>query len=164
MGRIVADRVQETSTTTGVGAYTLSGATIGFRTATSVCATGDTFSYHAEDVDVAGRLLGGWETGLGTWTTGGILARTTIYASSNSNSAVSWVAGTRKVSLSLTATASLGSTTITGPVSAFIYYNPTNVTSDMVLMAGVNAMWAGPITINNGATLTIPDGTTLTIV
>jgi hypothetical protein len=100
MARIVADRVLETSTTTGPGSYTLAGTINGYRTAGSVCANGDTFTYYAEDVDINGRPLGGWETGLGTWSTGNILARTTVYASSNAGAAVSWAAGIRRIALS----------------------------------------------------------------
>lgn len=117
MALIVADRVQETSTTTGVGAFTLLGATTGYRAASTVCANGSTFTYYAEDIDVSGRPIGDWETGLGTWGTGNILTRTTIYASSNANAAVNWAAGTRRIGLSLVSQASLGPTTIGGSVT-----------------------------------------------
>lgn len=99
------DRVLETSTTTGVGAYTLAGAVAGYRAASAVAANLDTIYYYAEDVDTNGVPLGGWETGLGTWGTGSILTRTTIHASSNANAAVSWAAGTRRIALALTAAA-----------------------------------------------------------
>lgn len=114
MARIVADRVLESSTTTGTGSYTLAGAVLGYRAASAVCANGDTFTYFAEEVNVNGVANGGWEIGLGTWGTGGILARTTVYSSSNANAAVSWTAGTRRIGLSLVSAASLGNTTITG--------------------------------------------------
>jgi hypothetical protein len=117
MALIVADRIQETSTTTGNGALTLLGATTGYRAASTVCANGDTFTYYAEDVDVSGRPLGGWETGLGTWGTGNILTRTTIYASSNAGAAVVWAAGTRKIGLGLVANAAIGNTTVTGTLA-----------------------------------------------
>lgn len=105
MALIIADRVLETSTTTGTGAYTLAGAVLGYRAASAVCANGDTFYYYAEDVDVSGVPSGGWETGIGTWGTGSILTRTTVHASSNANSAVNWAAGTRRIALGLTAAA-----------------------------------------------------------
>jgi hypothetical protein len=98
------DRVLETSTTVGTGTYTLDGAMTGYRAASAVCANGDTAYYYAEDVDGNGVPLGSWETGLGTWGTGGTLARTAIHTSSNANAAVNWSAGIRRVSLSLTAT------------------------------------------------------------
>jgi len=118
MALIVADRVQETSTTTGAGAYTLLGATTGYRTAGSVCVPGDTFTYYAEAIDDLGRPTGAWETGLGTWGTGNILTRTTIYASSNAGAAVSWGSGTRKIGLGLVSKAALGPTSITGTLAA----------------------------------------------
>lgn len=111
MAIIVADRVLETSTTVGTGAYTLVGAVTGYRAASTVCINGDTFTYYADDVDAYGRSLGAWETGLGTWGTGGILTRTTVYSSSNANAAVSWAAGTRRIALALVSNASLGPTT-----------------------------------------------------
>jgi len=106
MALIVADRVLESSTTTGSGVLTLAGAVNGdYRAASSVCANGDTFYYYIEGVDTNGNPDGsGWETGLGTWGTGSTLTRTTVHASSNAGSAVSWSAGTRRVAMSLTAT------------------------------------------------------------
>ena len=104
MAKITADRVLETSTTTGAGVLTLAGAITGFRAASTVCVNADTFDYYAEDVDANGTPIGGWETGLGTWGTGNTLTRTTIYASSNAGSAVVWASGTRRVALGVTAT------------------------------------------------------------
>lgn len=96
MPQITADRVKETSTTTGTGSYTLAGAAAGFRAFSAVCANGDTAYYTATDGT-------GWEVGLGTWATGGTLARTRIIASSNAGAAVSWAAGTRDVFLTAAA-------------------------------------------------------------
>src|SRR6185312_16398362 len=91
-GPIFIDRVQESSTTTGTGTYTLAGATTGFQ-AWSVVGNGNTAYYMATDGT-------GWEVGLGTYASSGTtLARTTILASSNANAAVSWLAGTRTISL-----------------------------------------------------------------
>lgn len=102
MTHIVADRVVEISTTIGTSPYVLLGLVTGYRTASSVCTNGDTFEYYAEDIDANGALTGAWETGLGTWSTGNILARTTIYASSNLNNAVPWLVGTRRIALAIT--------------------------------------------------------------
>ena len=115
-----ADRALETSTTTSTGTYTLAGAVTGYQTLSAAvgAVNGTTGYYYAEDVDTNGVPLGGWETGLGTWATGGTLARTTIHTSSNANAAVSWAAGTRRVSFALTATA-LNQFTI----SSLIYAN-----------------------------------------
>jgi hypothetical protein len=92
MAFIVADRVQETSTTTGTGSFTLDGAATGFRTFASVLSSADTTYY-----TIAEQGGNNWEVGLGTFTSPSTLARTTILSSSNAGSAVSFAAGTKNV-------------------------------------------------------------------
>jgi len=90
MALVVKDRVQETSTTTGTGTFTLAGAVTGFQ-AFSVIGDGNT-TYYA--------IVGGaeFEVGLGTYTLSGTtLSRTTILESSNGGSAVNFSAGTKNV-------------------------------------------------------------------
>lgn len=90
MQLVYADRVQETSTTTGTGTYTLAGAVTGFQ---SFAAIGDGKSclYVVEDGT-------NWEVGVGTYTSSGTtLSRDRILSSSNGGSAVNWAAGTRNV-------------------------------------------------------------------
>jgi len=72
------------------------GALSGFQ-AFSVIGDGNTCDYVATDGV-------NWEVGLGTYTLAGtLLARTTIYASSNAGAAVNWAAGTRQLSITLPA-------------------------------------------------------------
>lgn len=105
MALIRADRVVETSTTTGTGALTLAGAVAGYRDFDSVMNTSDTCYYSIEAIDSNGVPTGAWETGLGTFnSTGPTLTRTTVHASSNSNAAVSFAAGTKRVFINVTAT------------------------------------------------------------
>lgn len=99
MAHIVADLVCETTTTTGTGALTLAGAVAGHQTFAAVCANGDTVDYCARAVDANGIPTGDWEIGLGTWGTGGILTRTSVIQSSNADAAVSFAAGTKRVSI-----------------------------------------------------------------
>jgi len=90
MQLVYADRVKETSTTTGTGTYTLAGAVTGFQSFAAI-GNGKQCIYVAEDGT-------NWEVGIGTYTSSGTtLARTTILSSSNSNAAVNWAAGTRNV-------------------------------------------------------------------
>jgi hypothetical protein len=42
--------------------------------------------------------------------------------------------------------------------------NPTNVAANYTIRSGHNAMSAGPITINSGVTVTVPSGSTWSIV
>lgn len=96
MALVLADRVKETSTTSGTGTYTLAGATTGFQSF-AVVGTGNTCYYFATDNT-------DWEVGIGTYTASGTtLARTTILASSNSNNAVSWSGAALTIALTLPA-------------------------------------------------------------
>lgn len=91
MALVHADRVKETSTTTGTGTYTLAGAVTDFQSFAAI-GNGNTCYYTAFEAGA------GWEVGIGTYTAAGTtLARTQILASSNSNNAVNWSAGTREI-------------------------------------------------------------------
>jgi hypothetical protein len=90
MPLVLADRVYETTTTTGTGTITLAGAVSGFQSF-SVVGNGNTTYY---------TIAGGteWEVGLGTYTASGtVLSRDSILESSNSGSAVNFSAGTKDV-------------------------------------------------------------------
>lgn len=88
----LADRVKETTTTTGTGTYSLAGAADGYQAFSDAFATTDEVYYCVEDGT-------DWEVGIGTLTTGTpwTLARTSILASSNADAAVNWAAGTKNV-------------------------------------------------------------------
>ncbi len=100
MALVLDDRVKETSTTTGTGTLNLSGAVSGFQTFVAGVGDGNT-TYYA----IVNRDEDEWETGLGTVTdaTTDTLARTTVIASSNSDSAVDFSAGTKDVFVTLPA-------------------------------------------------------------
>lgn len=51
-----------------------------------------------------------------------------------------------------------------GGTNEVFYENDTNVTTDYTITAGKNAMSAGPITVDNGITVTIPVGSEWSIV
>lgn len=103
MALIVADRVLETTTTTGTGALSLAGAVTGFRRFSAVMSTSDTCYYTVFSTDANGNPSGDWECGLGTYSASNTLTRTTPQASSNSGNAVNFGAGTKHVFLSATA-------------------------------------------------------------
>ena len=96
MAFTIADRVKETTTTTGTGTYTLAGAVTGFETFASVGDGNVTYYCCTDGTD--------FEVGVGTYTASGTtLARTTILQSSNSDAAVNWGAGTRTIFCTLPA-------------------------------------------------------------
>ena len=100
MALVINDRVKETSTTTGTGTLNLAGAATGFDTFVAGIATGNT-TYYA----IFNQGTTEWEVGLGTVTdaTPDTLSRTTIYSSSNSDSAVDFASGTKDVFCTLPA-------------------------------------------------------------
>lgn len=102
MAKIFADRVLETTTTTGTGPVTLAGAVTGYQALSDVMSNGDTADYAIIAVDGSGVPTGQWETGLGTYASG-VLTRTTVHASSNSDAAVSFSAGTKRVQIGINA-------------------------------------------------------------
>ena len=119
MALVVADRVKETTTTTGTGAITLAGATTNFVTFSSVLSNGDT-TYYAI-VDDANT---DFEVGLGTYaSSGNTLTRTTVLASTNSGSAVNLSAGSKEVFITYPADKSVnrdasGNVSVSGGVTA----------------------------------------------
>ena len=92
MALVLADRVRDTTTTTGTGTVTLSGtAPTGYQTFGATIGNGNTTYYTIN----AGSQ---WEVGIGTYSsTGPTLARTTVLASSNSGSLVDFSTGTKDV-------------------------------------------------------------------
>lgn len=88
-----SDLVEQKTTTTGTVAYVVSSTVPGRRTFTSAFVNGDAYIPYVVTDD-----MGGYECGLGTWTTGTLsLARTVVMASSNAGAAVNWAAGTRRI-------------------------------------------------------------------
>jgi hypothetical protein len=76
MALVVADRVQETSVTSGTGTLTLAGATAGFQTFSTAIGNGNTTFYTIFD-----STAYDWEVGIGT-VGAGTLARTTVLSNS----------------------------------------------------------------------------------
>lgn len=99
---LFADRVKESTTTTGTGTVNLGGAAAGFQTFVSGIGTANQ-CYYA----IVQQVPGDWEVGIGTVTSGSpdTLSRTTVYASSNSGSLVNFGAGTKDVFVTIPAQA-----------------------------------------------------------
>lgn len=92
MALVLADRVRETTTTVGTGPIALAGAATGYQSF-SVIGNGNTTYYC-----IAGQGTSEWEVGIGTYASSGtILSRTTILASSNGGLIVNFSSGTKDV-------------------------------------------------------------------
>lgn len=89
-----ADRVSDSTTSTGTGSITLAGtSSTGFRTFAAGFGTAPVYVEYC----ITDATTGAFEIGVGLFngTTG--LTRETVYASSNSNNLVSFAAGTKTV-------------------------------------------------------------------
>jgi hypothetical protein len=152
MALVLADRVKETTTTTGTGTVTLLGAATGFQ---SFAAIGNgNITYYT----IAGQTGSEWEVGIGTYTSAGtLLARTTVLSSSNGGSLVNFSAGTKDVFCTYPSSKS-----VTG--SQGYAENDATISANQTITTGRNAMSAGPITIATSVTVTVPTGSTWTVV
>lgn len=123
MSHIVADRVKETTTTTGTGNVTLAGAVTAFRAFSAVMANNDTCFY-----SIAHQSASEWEVGLGTFVSATpALARTTVIASSNAGSAVNFSAGTKDVFITSPAVGQGWGVLTVAPSTDQNDYNPTGL-------------------------------------
>lgn len=154
MALVVADRVKETTTTTGTGTVTLAGASTGYQ---SFAAVGDgNTTYYC----IAGQGTAEWEVGIGTYTASGTtLSRDTIFASSNSGSAVSFSAGTKDVFVTQPAeravyTDGSGVTSQSGAV----YIGKDTTSADVLIGSGENGFSVGPVNIASGTSITVAAG------
>lgn len=119
----IADRVQETTSTTGTGSLTLTGAPLGFSTFLSA------FGASSKVVPYAiTTATGEWEVGIGTYNGSTTLSRDTVTASSNSNALVNFGAGEKNVFVNASsfllkqALPGDGSQAVVGPIeSSFLF-------------------------------------------
>jgi len=164
MALVLADRVKETTTTTGTGTITLGGASTGFQSF-AVVGNANTTYY-----TIAAQIGNEWEVGIGTYTASGTtLARTTVLANSSGTqpTALSFSAGTKDVFVtypagkSINLDASGNSTALGVPVSATL----TNATG-LPISTGVSGLGTGiatflgtPSSANLAAAVTNETGT-----
>jgi len=164
MALVLADRVKESTTTTGTGTVTLLGAAPGFQSFAAVGNANTTY------YTIAGQTTSEWEVGIGTYTASGTtLARTTVLSNSAGTqpSALSFSAGTKDVFVTYPAGKSVnldasGNATALGvPVSATL----TNATG-LPISTGVSGLGtnvatflATPSSANLAAALTDETGT-----
>ena len=151
---VLVHRAKMSTSTTGTGTITLGSAEDGYQTfAGAGVANADVVRYIIEDGS-------NYEIGTGTYTSSGTTLSRTVSESSNSNNAIN---------LSGSATVFVGATAqdlspLGGGSNKVFFENDTNVTADYTITDGKNAMSAGPITIDNGVTVTVGTGETWTVV
>lgn len=111
MALVLADRVKETTTTTGIGDISLGGAETNFVAFGSALSDGDTTYYAIVDDGNSA-----FEVGIGTYTSGAnTLARTTILSSSNAGSVVNLASGTKTIFITLPAEKAVSTVNLSFP-------------------------------------------------
>jgi|TARA_R100000900_G_C3333403_1_gene163819 hypothetical protein len=160
MAFVINDRVKETTTTTGTGAFALGGAVQGFETFASGIGNSNT-TYYA----IFNPGTTEFEVGLGTLDgDSSDLARTTVISSSNSDSAVSFSAGTKDVFCTMPASkaviedpdndVSIGRNLTIGALLKL----PTNTANKILVADGTSfeeVDMSGDATIASGGALTL---------
>jgi len=164
MALVVADRVRETTTTAGTGTITLAGAVTGFQTF-AVIGNSNTTYY-----TIAGQGTTEFEVGIGTYTSSGTtLSRDTVLSNSLGTTAkINFSAGTKDVFVTYPASKSTyedeGNAVYGGGGSAAIYLNSNTVNINTTVASGYNGMSAGTITVANGITVTVANGSRWVVV
>jgi hypothetical protein len=135
MALVLADRVRETSTTTGTGTITLAGAVYGYQSFSAVGNANQTY------YTIFDQTSGAWEVGIGTYTSSGTtLSRTTVLSSSNGGSLVNFGAGTKDVFVDY-------------PAGRSVYRDTANI---YTVQQAFDALTANSIALTTGTITTAP--------
>lgn len=111
----IADRVRETTTTTGTGTVNLEGAVTGFQLFSAAFSTGTVVYYCISDGT-------NWEIGYGAVTTGSpwTLARTVVLQSTNADALVDFAAGSKDVFCTMPAQAFIAANIVNTPAGNIV--------------------------------------------
>lgn len=135
MALVLADRIKETTATTGTGTVTLAGASTGFQSF-AVIGNGNTTYY---------TISGGaqWEVGIGTYTASGTtLSRDTVLSSSSAGAKVSFSAGTKDVFVTYPADKAISNGYGTLPIANGGTGTTTQFTTGSVVFAGASGVYS----------------------
>lgn len=165
MALVVADRIKETSTTSGTGTLTLAGASDGFRSFADI-GDGNTTYYAIVD-----SVANTWEVGIGTYTASGTtLSRDTVLSnSSGTTSQINFAANSKDVFVTYPAIKAVYEDAVnTASAQQFSAANGillTNqvVSSSFTIPSGYNAISAANIEIASGESVTVSDGSSWVI-
>ena len=146
----LVNRAYVATATTGTGTITLGAVEAGYQTFAAAGVTnGDVVPYTIVDGN-------NWEIGTGTYSSTGPTLTRTPSESSSAGAAIS-LSGTAKVFVTARA-ADFGAT------AGVFYENSTTVSANYTITSGSNAVSAGPVTIADGVTVTVPSGSRWAVV
>jgi hypothetical protein len=152
MALVLADRVLETTTSTGSGTITLAGAEPGYQSFAVVGNANQTYYTIAGDTE--------WEVGIGTYTSSGTaLSRDTVLSSSASGAKVGFSAGQKKVFVTYPSEKSVNfdlSGNITAASGRIINLGAPSLQSDAATKEYVDNMSSAALHIHEAVVLTTP--------
>lgn len=137
MALVLADRVRESSTTSGTGTFTLTGPITGYQSFASAIGVGNTCYYTITNPNTSE-----WEVGIGT-VGSGTLARTTVLSSSDSGSLVTFSTGTKDVF-------------VTYPSEKSVYLDASGNASALGTITSATLTNATGLPLTTGVTGTLP--------
>jgi len=157
MAFVLADRVKETTITTGTGTVTLLGAGTSFVTFSSALSHAVTTYYTIANPDASE-----WETGTGTYNAN-TLARTTVLRSSNSDALVNFSAGNKDVFISYPADKAIfrdanGNVGINTTTPKAPFHIEHTATAYQTIGAGTMGLFGGTSNIAGFINITIQGG------
>ncbi len=142
MALVLADRVLETTTSTGSGTITLAGAKQGYQSFAAVGDGNQTYYTIASQSE--------WEVGIGTYTASGTtLSRDTVLSSSAGGGKVGFSAGTKDVFVTYPSEKSVVNNVLVNETTTSVAYN---------IGTGTNGLSVGPMTITPGSSITVSAG------
>lgn len=143
MALVLADRVLETTTSTGSGTITLAGAKQGYQTFSLAIGDGNQTYY-----TIASQTE--WEVGIGTYTSSGdTLSRDTVLSSSAGGGKVSFSVGTKDVFVTYPSEKSVVNNVLVNETTTSVAYT---------IGTGTNGLSVGPMTITPGNSIVITSG------
>jgi hypothetical protein len=143
MALVLADRVLETTTSTGSGTITLAGAKQGYQTFSLAIGNGNQTYY-----TIASQTE--WEVGIGTYTSSGdTLSRDTVLSSSSGGGKVTFSVGTKDVFVTYPSEKSVVNNVLVNETTTSVGYN---------IGTGTNGLSVGPITVSPGNSITVSSG------
>lgn len=167
MALVLADRVKETTTSTGTTAITLAGASTGYQTFSSAVGNANTTYYTIADQSGAN-----WEVGIGTYTSAGnTLSRDTVLASSNAGALVTFTSGTKDVFVTYPAERALytggplgtpASGTLTNCTFPTLNQNTTGTAAGLSATLAISSGGTGATTLAGAGILTASASNTFT--
>lgn len=141
MALVLADRVLETTATTGSGTITLAGAKQGYQSFSLAIGNGNQTYY-----TVAGSTE--WEVGIGTYSAN-TLTRDTVLSSSSSGGKVTFSAGTKDVFVTYPSEKSQVRVVLVSETTTSTGYN---------IETNNNGLSVGPVTVSPGNSITVSSG------